>query len=291
MANSMKKMTNKTSLRFALFGTGLLASVMGMMQSAQANQLEDVKAKGELVCGTLSTTEPVGFTDPKTRKVVGFDVDICQGVAKQLGVKMVQKTLSVEARIPELQIGRVDILSAALGYTAEREKQIDFSSSHFQVPLKVMVPTAAGYKTLADLDNKRVGMTSGSTSEYWLRKLYPKIEVITFHDSPSAFLALQQRKVSGMAFSQTAGVRYLQAGNGKFMFIDQAINWEPNALGIKKGEPEFLAAVNQALETMEKEGELDAIWNKWLGAETKYNIKREHKLEPIEKIRASVTQS
>ncbi|RYC47995.1 transporter substrate-binding domain-containing protein [Pectobacterium zantedeschiae] len=266
----------------------LVLGLFGITGAASANQLADIKTRGELVCGTLSTTEPLGFTDAKTLKVVGFDVDICQGLADQLGVKMVQKSLSVEARIPELQIGRVDILSAALGYTTEREKQIDFTSSHFQVPLKVLAPVAAGYKSLADLDGKRVGMTSGSTSEYWLRKSFPKIDVVTYHDSPSAFLAMEQRKISGQAFSQTSGVRYLQAGKGKYAFIDQAIAWEPNALGIRKNEPEFLTAVNSALEKMEQDGELDTIWNKWLGANTVYKIKREHKLETIEQVKKSL---
>ncbi|WP_241675637.1 transporter substrate-binding domain-containing protein [Klebsiella indica] len=268
----------------ALLMLGLF-SIAGL---ASANQLADIKARGEMVCGTLSTTEPLGFTDPKTLKVVGFDVDVCQALADQLGVKMVQKSLSVEARIPELQIGRVDILSAALGYTAEREKQIDFSSSHFQVPLKVLVPTAAGYKTLADLAGKRVGMTSGSTSEYWLRKSFPNIHVVTYHDSPSAFLALQQRKISGQAFAQTSGVRYLRAGKGAYTFIDQAIGWEPNALGIRKNEPEFLAAVNDALAKMDQDGKLDTIWNKWLGADTVYKIKREHKLESIAQVKQTL---
>ncbi|QPQ25356.1 MULTISPECIES: ABC transporter substrate-binding protein [Lonsdalea] len=287
----MARTVTSTVVRRKCVKSRLMASSLLMLSvvsaTASANQLADIKARGELVCGTLSTTEPLGFTDPKTLKIVGFDVDICQALAEQLGVKMVQKSLSVEARIPELQIGRVDVLSAALGYTAEREKQIDFSSSHFQVPLKVLVPAAAGYKTLADLDGKRVGMTSGSTSEYWLRKSFPKIGVVTYHDSPSGFLALQQRKISGQAFSQTSGMRYLKAGKGKYVFIDQAISWEPNALGIKKNEPELLAAVNTALGNLEKDGQLEAIWNKWLGSGTDYKIKREYKLEPIEQVRSS----
>ncbi len=264
-----------------------LLLLLGLTSVASADQLADVKAKGQLICGTLSTAEPVGFVDPQTRQVVGYDVDICQGVADQLGVKMVQKTLSVEARIPELEVGRVDILSAAMGYTADRAKQIDFSSSHFQTPLKVLAPVDSGYKTLSDLNGKRVATTAGSDSVYYIHKYFPKITVVTFQDAPSAFLALEQRKVSGYASSQTAGVRYLQAGKGKFAFIDQAIAWEPNALGIRKNQPAFLAAVNNALANMEKNGQLEAIWNKWLGDKTVYKMKRVYKLEPISEVAAS----
>jgi polar amino acid transport system substrate-binding protein len=36
---------------------------------------------------------------------------------------------------------------------------------------------------------------------------------------------------------------------------------------------------------MEKEGELDAIWSKWFGPKTKFNIPRDKKLTPIAKLR------
>ncbi|WP_409076542.1 transporter substrate-binding domain-containing protein (plasmid) [Pantoea sp. C3] len=267
---------------------GLICAVASAINPAVANELKDIKEKGELVCGTLATSDPMGYTDPKTRKVTGFDIDICNAVAKQLGVKMVQKTLTVDARIPELQIGRVNILSAALGYTNDRAKQIDFTDSHFQNPITVLVPASASYKRLDDLDGKRVGMSSGSTAEYWLRKKFPKINVSTFHDFPSAFLAFQQGKVSGVAASQTSEQRYLQAGKGKFVIMEEPINWEPQALGIKKNEPEFLTAVNNALQMLEQQGQIEKIWNKWLGSDSMYKMERVHKLEHIKNIQASM---
>ncbi|WP_164139902.1 transporter substrate-binding domain-containing protein, partial [Stenotrophomonas maltophilia] len=65
------------------------------------------------------------------RQIVGYDVDICQKVAESLGVALELKPIAVEARIPELIQGRVDILAANLGYTPERAQQIDFSFSYF----------------------------------------------------------------------------------------------------------------------------------------------------------------
>jgi polar amino acid transport system substrate-binding protein len=52
-------------------------------------------------------------------------------------------------------------------------------------------------------------------------------------------------------------------------------------MGVKKDEPALLAAVNDALEKLEKSGETDALWNKWFGPNTKFNIPREKKLTPI----------
>ncbi|MBO9353396.1 transporter substrate-binding domain-containing protein [Bordetella petrii] len=248
---------------------------------AHADQLDTIKERGTLICATLTNTEPLGFQDPETRQTVGFDVDTCAAIAKHLGVKLEHRGLSVEARIPELSLGRVDVVAAALGYTADRAKQIDFTASHYQVPIKLLVKTSSPIQKFADLDGKKISATKGSSPEYFARKVIPTATVMTFQDPPSAFMALQQNKVSALALSKPAGMRYVQETGGKIRFLEESLYWEPTALGVKKGETRLLAAVNDALASMEKDGEIDALWNKWYGPQTKFALPREKKLTPI----------
>lgn len=275
--------------RFGLLRVAVAATLaMGLVGVANADLLADVKARGTLVCGTVNTIEPMGYLDLKTRKVVGFDIDICEAVAKGLGLQFEQKSLSLEARIPELTLGRVDILSAVLGYTDERAKQIDYTDSHFQVPIRIMVPTASPFKKISDLNGRKVGMSSGSTPEHWLRKRFPDIQAITFRDTPAVFTALKQGKIEGEGITQTSGAKLIAAGAGAFRYLDEPLGWEPNGLGVRKGEPAFLAAVNKVLGQMEASGEIDRIWNKWLGAGTPYNITRDKRLTPINQVSADL---
>src|SRR3546814_2621556 len=90
----------------------------------------DVCSSDLLVCGTLGTSEPFSFQDPKTRQVVGYEIDLCKEIADHLGVKLEVKMISVAARIPELAGGRVDVVAANLGWSPERAKQIDRSEEH-----------------------------------------------------------------------------------------------------------------------------------------------------------------
>lgn len=105
---------------------GLAAAAL-LGQAAHADQLADIKQKGTLVCGTLGTAEPFSFPNPQTRETQGYDVDFCAALAKALGVKLELKLISVPARISELQQGRVDVLAANLGWTAERAQQMRLS--------------------------------------------------------------------------------------------------------------------------------------------------------------------
>lgn len=263
------------------FAIGLLIVLAGVASNSYANRLEEIKSRGRLICATLSGTEPLAFQDPRTRQYIGFDIDLCQALAKRFGVALEHKTVTVEARIPELTLGRVDVVAAAMGYTKERAAQIAFSDIHYQLPVKIIVSNDSGIKSFADLAGKKISANKGSTPETFTRARIPTAEVVTYQDSPTAFLALVQGKVQGLAIGQAAGVRFIEQGEGKFRFLDEALFFEPTGLGLKKDEPELLAAVNAALREMESSGELDAMWDKWYGPGTKFNIPREKKLTPL----------
>jgi polar amino acid transport system substrate-binding protein len=266
--------------RRALAG-GVFVALCAVTTVANASRLEEIKSRGRLVCATLSGTEPLAFQDPRTRQYVGFDIDLCNALARSLGVALEHRPVAVEARIPELSLGRVDIVAAAMGYTKERAEQIAYTDIHYQLPVKIIVSTASGIKSFADLGGKKISANKGSTSESFTRARIPTAEVVTYQDSPTAFLALAQGKVQGQAISYAGGVRFIQETGGKFKFLDEAVFYEPTGLGLKKDEPELLAAVNAALREMEATGKLDAMWNKWYGPDTKFQIPREKKLTPV----------
>ena len=258
-----------------------LVCAISFAGAAQADRLADIKARGSLICATLTANEPLGFPDPQTRKIVGFDVDMCEALARQMGLKLEHKGISVEARVPELSLGRVDVVSAAFGYTKERAEQVDFTSSHYQTPIKLIVPVDSGLDKVSDLADKKISAIKGSTLELFARRTLPNATILTFQDAPTAFLALSQGKVQAMSQTQTGGIRYVNETEGKYKFTEGSLAWEPTALGVKKGEPELLDTVNGALDTLEKSGVIDSLWVKWYGPSTKYKIAREKKLTPI----------
>ena len=140
--------------------TALLASLITLTTiTAHADQLADIKKKGEIVFGTLGIDEPNSSVDPQTREFVGYEIDLARAVAKDLGVKAVFTQVAVAARIPELQQGHVDILAASLTHNKERESQVDFSLTHFVTGSKVLVKKSSGITSVADLAGKNYVVT------------------------------------------------------------------------------------------------------------------------------------
>lgn len=252
----------------------LSAAAFGIAASsaAHADQLDDIKKKGELVVGVLGTDEPNSFIDAKTREIVGYEVDLARAVAAKLGVKLTIKQLAVAARIPELQQGRVDLLAASLTHNKEREAVIDFSLTTFVTGQKVLVKTASGIKDLAALAGKKVVTVKGGTQEPNIRKAVPNVEVVTFETGPQAFQALQQGK--GIAFvndevSLLDQYAKLGAAQSQYAILPQNLSVEPLALGIKKGEAKFKLLVDGVLRDLEKSGEANKLFVKWYGPETR----------------------
>jgi len=239
---------------------------------AAADQLADIKAKGELVCGVLGTDQPFSFIqDPASREIVGYDVDVCNAVAKDLGVKPVLRQLAVAARIAELQQGRVDLLAASLTHNREREAQIDFSLSTFVTGQKVMVKKSSGITSVAQLADKKVLTVKGSTMEANTKKVLPTAQIVSFDNSPQAFLALQQGKGVGYVNDETSLVNnYSKLGSAAkdYVILPESISVEHLALGIKKGEPAFREQVNKTLRALESSGQAEKLFTKWFGPGT-----------------------
>lgn len=269
---------------FKFVSTAIAGACMALIAcNASADQIADIKSKGVLVCGTLGTSEPFSFSDAQTREIQGYDVDFCKAVAKSLGVKLELKLIAVAARIPELQQGRVDVVIANLGWTAERAEQIAFSDQYFASEQKVAVKKDSGITSIKDLAGKRVSATKGSTSELAVRKAIPTATTVTFQDPPSGFLAMQQGKVEGFALSELTLVKFKQQSEATnpVAILDQSLILEPWGIGMRKEETALIKHVNSMLGAMEKSGESIQVFNKWMGAGTQYKMQRGFKIEPI----------
>jgi polar amino acid transport system substrate-binding protein len=251
-----------------LVAATLLAAVPSFALVARADQLEDIKQRGQIVIGVLGTDEPASFIDPKTREIVGYEVDLGTAIAKKIGVKPVVRQLAVAARIPELQQGRVDLLAASLTHTKEREAQIDFSLTEFVTGQKVMVKAASGITNLAQLAGRKVLTVKGGTQEPNIRRVVPTVDVVTFETAQQAFLALRQGKGVGYVNDEISlldDFAKLGVANSDYRILPKSISEERIALGLRKNEPALKAVVDDTLRELEQSGDAEKLFFKWYG--------------------------
>ena len=275
------------SNRRSLFATTVAAAVLGSATfAAQADQLQDILQRKELRCGTFADVPPFAAPDPKTREMVGFDVDLCNAIAKRWGVTAKITPLSVEARVPEVKMGRVDITVANLAYTLGRAEQIQFSDPYYLAKEMLAVKASDPSNSKADYKGKRLASTKGSTSELSIKM--NGSEPVTFQDTGSAYMAVQQNKALGMVANTmtiTKLVNQSKTGGVELKMIPEPMAFQPIGIGMKKDEPALLAKVNATLLEMDKAGEINQIWAKWLGPNTEYKMTREDKVVPLSELK------
>ncbi len=204
-----------------------------------------------------------------------MDDDLCAAVAAQLGVRLELTPLSVASRIPALQMGRIDILIANLAYTKKRSTEIEFSYAYYVAAEALIVRAKDSALTPANFRGQRLSAVSASTSSEAIQ-LNGAIP-ITYHDVGEAYLALQEYKVQGMVTNNVTAHKLIQqvASAGiQLALIKQPMAIEPIAIGIRQGELAMLAKINEILVHLDQQGQLDRIWNHWLGPGTPYDMRR-----------------
>ena len=251
-----------------------------------ADQLSDVMSKKSLSCGVYADVPPFSAPDPQTRELVGMDVDLCKALAKHMGVELELKPLSVEARIPEVKMGRVDVIFANLAYTKSRADQIQFSDPYYIAKETLVVRAANADQPKSFFKGKRISSTKGSTSEQSIR--LADATPVTFQDTGSAYMALQQNKVVGLVTNTMTAIKLVgqaKAGGVELAIAKEPMAVEPIGAGMRQGEPAFLAKVNESLRAMEAAGEIDAIWAHWIGPNTEYKMVREDKVQSLSELK------
>lgn len=191
-------------LRLSL-ATALLAATA---LSAQAQALPDrIKTAGKIVIATQPNYPPIAFKDPATNALSGFDIELGEAIAKELGVKAEWQETAFAQMLPSLQTGRVDMVMAGMSDLPARRETADFvdymvSGAQFYT----VSAFAASIKTPEDLCGKSVG---ASRSTNWPRQIgewseancvakgKPAITVVGTEGSVDARTQLKTQRLQG----------------------------------------------------------------------------------------------
>ena len=249
--------------------TTKIALALGMLLLASQAQA-DIKAAGVVKVATFDANPPFGSVDAKTHHIVGYDVDFAQALAKALGVKLELVATNPANRIPLLQSGKADLIVADITITPERAQVIDFSTPYFVTGQQFLVPAGSPDK-LDEYSKARIGAVKGTTGEQALHQRFPQARVLSYDDIPLALTALRNGNVQAITQDSTilAGLLAEAPDKAKFKILPDLLSKEEIGVGVKKGEPALLKAVNDELVKLEKTGEAAKIYDVWFGPATK----------------------
>ena len=120
--------------------------------------------RGVLRVGVKNAVVGFGYQDPATGEYSGMEIELAKKLAEQLGVDVEFTTVTAATRTELLDSGDIDCVLATFTITDERKESWDFTTPYYTDYVTVLVEDADGITSLADLQGKVVGVSSGSTS-------------------------------------------------------------------------------------------------------------------------------
>ncbi|QJR15890.1 transporter substrate-binding domain-containing protein [Usitatibacter palustris] len=251
-------------MKLARIALALVAAATLFTTSARA-ELDDVKKAGVLKVAVPQDFPPFGTVGPDM-KAVGYDIDVAELLAKELGVKVELVPVTSANRIPYLTTKKVDLVISSLGKNPDREKVIDFSSAYAPFFNGVFGPADQKVTKVEELAGKTIGVTRGAVEDLELSKVVPASATVKrYEDNNGTISAFLSGQVELVATGNVVAAAILAKNPPKRPEVKFLIKNSPCFVGLNKGEPKLLAAVNAAIAKAKTDGSLAKISQKWLG--------------------------
>ena len=225
---------------------GTLAAVSALAGIASADTLADIKARGELICGT--NTGLTGFAAPDANGVYqGFDVAVCKAIAAAVlgdATKVRYVPTTGETRFTALASGEVDLLVRNSTWTFSRDTDLkfDFVAVNYYDGQGFMVKKDLGVSSAKELDGATVCIQTGTTTELNLADFFKANNIsytpVTVADDSEA----QRQYVAGACDAYTTDASGLAASRATLpdaenhIILPEIISKEPLGPVVRHGD-------------------------------------------------------
>ncbi|SEQ74887.1 MULTISPECIES: cystine ABC transporter substrate-binding protein [Pseudomonas] len=258
----------RTALR-RYFTFASLALALGISVNAYAEDLlKEVKQRGTLVIGLEGTYPPFSYQD-ENGKLTGFEVEFAQALAKEMGVQPKIQPGKWDGLLAALDSKRLDVVINQVTISEERKKKYDFSTPYTVSGVQAMTRKNEQdtIKKPEDLANKKVGVGLGTNYEQWLKENVPQADVRTYEDDPTKFQDLRVGRIDAVLVDRLAAFEMAAKTGNQFVPAGEPFNRQESGVAERKGNPEFHAAIDQAIAKMKADGTLAKLSQKWFKAD------------------------
>ncbi|MFE3573100.1 transporter substrate-binding domain-containing protein [Lysinibacillus sp. NPDC059133] len=217
---------------------------------------------GKLTFAMSGLLKPLNYKE--NEKLVGFDVEIGNEIAKRIGLDPNPVTNPWETILQGLRGEKYDAIIGSMTATEERKKQVDFSVPYYISGATVFISSKnKDIKSLDDLKGKTIGVMQASTYVEDAKKYTDKIK-----EFPSEIYALQDLppgRLDAVITDKIVGITAMKESGLEIQTLGEEIKREEIAVAINKNNQVLLEAINKAIADMVADGTYKEISTKWFG--------------------------
>lgn len=255
----------------ALLGAGLCTIV----PSVGAQTLKKVSDSNKITVSYRESSVPFSYL-VSPAKAVGFAVDLTDAIVGDVRTKLNRPNLEVaympvnaQNRMPLLINGTYDLECGSTTNNSARGKEVSFAISHFFTGTRLLAKKTSGIKNYANLANKTVTTTAGSTNEKVLRKYNEDknlgMQIVLGKDYGDSLRLVEEGGAA--AFAMDDILLFGLIANAKnpdaLEVMGDTLQVEPYGCMMRKDDPEFKTLVDGTITRLMKSGEFSRLYTKW----------------------------
>lgn len=246
--------------------------------------LQKVKETKKITLGYQEASVPFSYLDDNQRPI-GFALDIClkivDAVKRQLGapdIAVDYLPVTSSNRIPLMVNGTIDLHCSATTNSADRQKQVTFTNTHFLSATRFATKKLSNINTIDDLRGRSVTAVAGSVNLTQLIKVNADrklgISILPAKDQAEAFLLLETDRVQAYALDdvQLAVAIARSKEPAAYMISTETLSKpEPYGIMLRREDAPFRAVADRATAELYRSKEIDVMYRKWLESPTPPN--------------------
>ena len=238
-------------------------------ETSDEGELEKVKAAGKLVIGIEGTYPPFTYHNDDG-SLAGLDVELGTALAEKLGVEVEFQEAAWDSLLIGIDSGRFDTVINSVSITDERAEKYDFSDPYYYEARRVVVRADDdSIQAPEDLNGKKIATNATNAFIPWYEE--QGAEIVGIDTSAEAIDLVLSGRADFLGTSVPVLNAYLDEHPDAKDKLKEAFvipnSEDVIAIPVRKGETEFLNAINAALAELRADGTLKAISEKYLGGD------------------------
>ena len=237
--------------------------------------LKKIADSGKITLAFRESSVPFSY-DAGLGKPLGFSMEIANAVVAEVKRTVSKPVLEVNYvpvtsanRIPLLMNGTVDLECGSTTNNTARGKDVQFAVNHFYTGTRLLTKKTSGIHNYADLANKVVATTTGTTNAQVMRKYNVEkglnYQLMFGKDHSDSMLLVEADRAAAFAMDDVLlfGLIATSKNPKEWTVVGDSLQVEPYACMLRKDDPKFKALVDKVIVNMMKSGEFERLYNKW----------------------------
>jgi polar amino acid transport system substrate-binding protein len=207
------------------------------------------KAHDKLIVGMELGYPPFEMSDANGN-AIGVSADLAHALGRHLGQGVQIENIAFDGLIPALKTGKIDLIISSMTATSERAQSIDFSKPYLKTGLCLLVGRNSPVQSIQDLDRpgRVVAVKQGTTGHSYAAAHIKQARVLVIDQEAACVLEVVQSKADAFIYDQMSTYQNWVRNQGTTRALLKPFKEEAWAIGVRKGNTELLAKVNQFLD-------------------------------------------